>query len=232
MCRKPLILEIFGQNAVFEVREFWRRTSSKYLELIKIYRILRSFQKSDFGLIYGFLRAFRGSKLASQRTAELGSRSPTLATEIRRKDGVRKSVCRSAGRVEGGVEVSGLPHLQQRRTTAGPSTGTFFRRANRAGRSQFAPAMIRKVRGPIVIYGDFIVPMGKEQEAKIQTQFGQRVRELRKQKDLSQEALALACDLDRTYIGGVERGERNISLLNIYKIAVALGVPAKDLFDA
>jgi DNA-binding XRE family transcriptional regulator len=92
--------------------------------------------------------------------------------------------------------------------------------------------MIPKVRGPIVIYGDFIMLMSKEQEAQIQTQFGQRVRELRKLKNLSQEALALACDLDRTYIGGVERGERNISLLNIHKLAKALGVPAKDLLDA
>ena len=55
-------------------------------------------------------------------------------------------------------------------------------------------------------------------------------RWLRKEKGLSQEALALACDLDRTYIGGVERGERNISLLNIQKIADALGVSAKELF--
>jgi transcriptional regulator with XRE-family HTH domain len=72
--------------------------------------------------------------------------------------------------------------------------------------------------------------MGKRPEAQIQKEFGERVRELRKQKGLSQEALALACDLDRTYIGGVERGERNISLINIYKIAEALGVNAKDLF--
>ena len=92
--------------------------------------------------------------------------------------------------------------------------------------------MIRKVRGPIVIYRVFIVPMGKRRDAQIQQQFGQRVRELRKQKDLSQEALALDCDLDHTYIGGVERGERNISLRNIHKIAEALGVPAKDLLDA
>jgi transcriptional regulator with XRE-family HTH domain len=58
------------------------------------------------------------------------------------------------------------------------------------------------------------------------------VRELRKRKQLSQETLALACNLDRTYIGGVERGERNISLVNIHKIAEALGVDAREMFDA
>jgi transcriptional regulator with XRE-family HTH domain len=46
---------------------------------------------------------------------------------------------------------------------------------------------------------------------------------------LTQEALALACDLDRSYIGGVERGERNVSLLNIQKIAKALNVSADEL---
>lgn len=47
----------------------------------------------------------------------------------------------------------------------------------------------------------------------------------------SQEELADACNLDRTYIGGVERGERNVSLLNIEKIACALKVDPKDLLD-
>jgi transcriptional regulator with XRE-family HTH domain len=70
----------------------------------------------------------------------------------------------------------------------------------------------------------------KKRDAQIQKGFGDRVRELRRQKGLSQESLALACDLDRTYIGGVERGERNISLLNIQKIAKALGVSARELF--
>ena len=66
---------------------------------------------------------------------------------------------------------------------------------------------------------------------KIQKAFGKRVRELRKRKELSQEALALACNLDRTYIGGVERGERNISLVNIHTISVALDVHVRELFN-
>lgn len=68
------------------------------------------------------------------------------------------------------------------------------------------------------------------QTNKIQRQFGNRVRELRKKKGLSQEGLAFTCELDRSYIGGVERGERNVSLINIQKIADALGVPTRELF--
>ena len=56
------------------------------------------------------------------------------------------------------------------------------------------------------------------------------MRELRTEKGLSQEGLALVCDLDRTYIGGIERGERNVSLVNIQKIASALGVTVRELF--
>jgi transcriptional regulator with XRE-family HTH domain len=73
--------------------------------------------------------------------------------------------------------------------------------------------------------------MNQETEERIKKQFGARLRQLRKANELSQETLALVCNLDRTYIGGVERGERNISLVNIYKIADALGVPAWTLFD-
>ena len=64
----------------------------------------------------------------------------------------------------------------------------------------------------------------------IKREFGDRLRVLRRERQLSQEDLALKCGLDRTYIGGVERGERNISLLNIHKIASALGVSPKDFF--
>lgn len=61
--------------------------------------------------------------------------------------------------------------------------------------------------------------------------FGERVLTLRRLRGLSQEALALAAGLDRTYIGGVERGERNISLINIQKIACALEVSPADLLQ-
>lgn len=60
-------------------------------------------------------------------------------------------------------------------------------------------------------------------------QIGDRIRNLRTEADLSQENLAFACDLDRTYIGSVERGERNISALNLKKIAKALKVKPADL---
>jgi transcriptional regulator with XRE-family HTH domain len=59
--------------------------------------------------------------------------------------------------------------------------------------------------------------------------FGQAIRELREERGLSQEALAHACDLDRTYISGIERGVRNPSLTNILKLAKALDTRAADL---
>lgn len=60
--------------------------------------------------------------------------------------------------------------------------------------------------------------------------FGRRVRELRIKKGItSQMGLALKAGLDRTYIGGVERGERNVGLKNIEKIAKAIGVNPDEL---
>jgi len=59
--------------------------------------------------------------------------------------------------------------------------------------------------------------------------FGNRVRELRKARGLSQEAFAEKCALDRTYISGIERGRRNVALCNIDAIARALGVSISEL---
>jgi transcriptional regulator with XRE-family HTH domain len=65
---------------------------------------------------------------------------------------------------------------------------------------------------------------------KILIAFGDRVRELRKEKGLSQEELSYKTDLHRTYIGMIERAEKNITLTNIEKIAKALDVDIKKLF--
>lgn len=66
---------------------------------------------------------------------------------------------------------------------------------------------------------------------KLAKDFGNKIREIRKQQGVSQEGLADLADLDRTYIGGIERGIRNPSLRNIGKIAKALKVKPKELFD-
>lgn len=65
----------------------------------------------------------------------------------------------------------------------------------------------------------------------VKSQFGQRVRRLRTSLGWNQEQLADECGLDRSYIGGVERGERNISLENIVRIAKALGEPPAALLE-
>jgi transcriptional regulator with XRE-family HTH domain len=62
--------------------------------------------------------------------------------------------------------------------------------------------------------------------------FGARVRHLRTAQALSQEALAHRAGLDRTYVGSVERGERNISLDNIWLLADTLHVHPSELLDA
>lgn len=66
---------------------------------------------------------------------------------------------------------------------------------------------------------------------KVTDSFGSRVRELRKSAGLTQEQLAAVADLDRSYVGGVERGERNVSLENICRLADAIGVSPADLFS-
>ena len=65
----------------------------------------------------------------------------------------------------------------------------------------------------------------------ITAELGERIKELRKKTGLSQEKLALKIDMDRTYFATVESGRRNISLINIQKIADGLGVSISELFE-
>jgi transcriptional regulator with XRE-family HTH domain len=74
--------------------------------------------------------------------------------------------------------------------------------------------------------------MSKKQRSKRDLylkKVGQTIREARKSKGISQESLSLASGLDRSYVGGVERGERNISILNLKKIADALSLNMSEL---
>ena len=68
-----------------------------------------------------------------------------------------------------------------------------------------------------------------EEEKSYLLKIGEKIRHLRIDIDLSQEKLSFACNLDRTYIGSVERGERNISVINLQKIAKALNTAPSEL---
>jgi len=68
-------------------------------------------------------------------------------------------------------------------------------------------------------------------ETNILKRFGLNVRQIRRLKGLSQEELAFRANVHRTYIGMIERAEKNITLVNIEKIANALEVNIKELFD-
>lgn len=61
--------------------------------------------------------------------------------------------------------------------------------------------------------------------------FGEKVRSIRKEQGISQEELSFRANLHRTYIGMIERAEKNITLINIEKIAVALDTDIKNLMD-
>jgi transcriptional regulator with XRE-family HTH domain len=65
----------------------------------------------------------------------------------------------------------------------------------------------------------------------VKLKIGQRIKELRETTTMSQKDLSYAADLDRSYIASVENGQRNISIVNIEKIATALGVTLKEFFN-
>lgn len=67
---------------------------------------------------------------------------------------------------------------------------------------------------------------------EIKSKIGNRIKELRDVKEMSQKDLAYTSDLDRSYIASVENGQRNISIVNIEKIAVALGENLITFFNS
>lgn len=64
----------------------------------------------------------------------------------------------------------------------------------------------------------------------IKNQIGKAIKELREKRSLSQKDLSFTSDLDRSYIASVENGQRNISIVNLYKISKALDVTLSELF--
>jgi transcriptional regulator with XRE-family HTH domain len=62
-------------------------------------------------------------------------------------------------------------------------------------------------------------------------EFGKAIRAIRKEKGLSQEAFADLAGIDRSYMGHIERGEKNITLTKIYQLSDALGMPPSEIFD-
>lgn len=78
----------------------------------------------------------------------------------------------------------------------------------------------------LLLCDNYSMLMNKELSIK----FGQLIRELRLEKQLSQEELAFRADVHRTYVGMIERGEKNISLENIAKFCKGLDVTMEFLF--
>jgi transcriptional regulator with XRE-family HTH domain len=69
-------------------------------------------------------------------------------------------------------------------------------------------------------------------QASIKLLFGRALRALREERGYSQEELAERAGLHRNYVGGIERGERNVAIENVAKLAKALSVRTRDLFDS
>jgi len=75
-------------------------------------------------------------------------------------------------------------------------------------------------------------PSPKHSGNPVLTGLGSAIREVRGKSGLSQEVLAVDAELDRSYMGGIERGEHNLTLINLHKIATALGTKPSTLLKA
>ena len=88
------------------------------------------------------------------------------------------------------------------------------------------------VRGHIILINIGCLPMRSKrrtQKTAVLRKLGKNIRAARRAKGMSQESLAFAAELDRSYVGGIERGERNVTIMNLKKIADAVVVPVHAL---
>lgn len=76
-----------------------------------------------------------------------------------------------------------------------------------------------------------IRPMSDRRDTDIRVRFGQAVRKRRQELGISQEDLAALAGMHRTYLGDIERGKRNVALVNVERLAAALNVPIAALFE-
>src|SRR5262249_42108567 len=77
----------------------------------------------------------------------------------------------------------------------------------------------------------FLFPSLMPKTPNVRHSFGQHLRRLRSKSGLTQEQLAHVCRLDRSYVGGIERGERNVSLENLAKLARGLEISLRELMN-
>lgn len=75
-------------------------------------------------------------------------------------------------------------------------------------------------------------PLPSSERPLVLVKFGLAVREFRKARGMTQEAFADACEIDRSYMGGVERGERNLALVNVARIIETLEMKPSEFFKA
>jgi transcriptional regulator with XRE-family HTH domain len=66
---------------------------------------------------------------------------------------------------------------------------------------------------------------------EIKSKVGKRIKQIREENNISQKDLSYAADLDRSYVASVENGQRNISIVNLEKIAIALKISLSELFQ-
>lgn len=81
-------------------------------------------------------------------------------------------------------------------------------------------------------YSKMVIKVVMRQTNELLIEMGKKIRHLRKTKGFSQEAFALYVGLDRSYFGSIERGERNVPILNVVRIAKALGVEVSEIIPS